>query len=83
MCIQIAVVDALPTIATWDPDEVTILVARGTHPHDLIRELHAILVVDLGAPHVPGAGLTCFCGEHIELPPELTAAPILAGALHL
>ena len=37
MCIRIAMVDDLPTIAHWDPDEVTILAKRGTHPHDLIR----------------------------------------------
>ncbi|MFE5258287.1 hypothetical protein [Streptomyces coelicoflavus] len=71
-------VDDLPTIANWDPDEVTILVGRGTHPHDLIRELHAILTVDLGAPDTPGAGLRCFCGEPVELP--VTLAPAAAGA---
>lgn len=84
MCIHIAVVNRLPKIATWDPDEVTILVSRGTHPHDLIRELHAILVDDLGAPDIPGAGLHCFCGTPIELPsdtsPSTAAAP---GALTL
>ncbi|MEU6222295.1 hypothetical protein [Streptomyces sp. NPDC047042] len=71
-------VENLPTIAIWDPDEVEILVSRGTHPHDLIRELHAILTVDLGAPDLPGAGLHCFCGEPIELPVALT--PVTAGA---
>ncbi|MFI2033674.1 hypothetical protein ACH470_03080 [Streptomyces bottropensis] len=72
--------DALPEIATWDPDEVTILVDRGTHPHDLIRELHAILAVDLGAPVITGAGLTCFCGEPLELPAELFPVPAAPGA---
>ncbi|MEU9149155.1 hypothetical protein AB0D59_01040 [Streptomyces sp. NPDC048417] len=66
------------TIAVWDPDEVTVFVARGTHPHDLIRELHAILTVDLGAPDIPGAGLLCFCGEPVDLPFALT--PATAGA---
>lgn len=74
MCIRIAAVDNLPQIATWDPDEVTILVSRGTHPHDLIRELHAILAVDLGAPDLPGAGLHCFCGEPITLPQQIATA---------
>jgi hypothetical protein len=78
VCIRIAVVDDLQKIATWDPDEVTILVDRGTHPHDLIRELHAILTVDLGAPDIPGAGLHCFCGELVQLPFALS--PISAGA---
>ncbi|MFE9645275.1 hypothetical protein ACFYO0_14400 [Streptomyces sp. NPDC006365] len=63
--------DDLPKIATWDPDEVTILVSRGTHHHDLIRELHAVLTVDLGAPTTPGAGVLCFCGTRVELPREL------------
>ncbi|MFM9602736.1 hypothetical protein [Streptomyces turgidiscabies] len=81
MCIRIAVVNELPTIATWDPDEVTILVSRGTHPHDLIRELHAILTVDLGAPDHPGAGLTCFCGTPLLLPDELTATPAVGAHL--
>ncbi|MFD4787861.1 hypothetical protein ACFWN1_12565 [Streptomyces sp. NPDC058459] len=70
MCIRIAAVDDLPKIAIWDPDEVTILVSRGTHSHDLIRELHAILTIDFGAPDIPGAGLTCFCGEPVCLPPQ-------------
>ncbi|MBK3572643.1 hypothetical protein JHN63_02145 [Streptomyces sp. MBT65] len=73
MCIRIAVVNDLPTIAIWDPDEVTILVDRGTHPHALIRELDAILTIDLGVPNTPGAGLTCFCGEPVELPQAFTA----------
>ncbi|MFC8435177.1 hypothetical protein [Streptomyces sp. NPDC057253] len=71
-------VDELPTIAIWDPDEVEILVSRGTHPHDLIRELHAILATDLGAPNLPGAGLLCFCGEPVELP--LALSPVTVGA---
>jgi hypothetical protein len=74
VCIRIAAVDDLPQIATWDPDEVTILVARGTHTHHLIRELHAILVVDLGAPDLPGAGLHCFCGEPLTLPQQIATA---------
>ncbi|MGI5196529.1 hypothetical protein ACQEVY_23255 [Streptomyces sp. CA-288835] len=80
MCIRIAVVDDLPKIATWDPDEVTILVDRGTHPHDLIRELHAILTIDLGAPASPCAGLLCFCGTRVELPRELEPVAVLSGA---
>ncbi|MGW7085061.1 hypothetical protein ACWGH2_16435 [Streptomyces sp. NPDC054871] len=59
--------DDLSKIALWDPDEITVFVQRGTHPHDLIRELHALLV-DLGAPIVPGAGVLCFCGTRVELP---------------
>jgi hypothetical protein len=78
VCIRIAVVDDLSPIAIWDPDEVSILVDRGTHPHDLIRELHAILTVDLGA--LQGAGLTCFCGDPLQLPSELTAVPATPGA---
>lgn len=80
MCIRIAVADHLTTIAAWDPDELTILVARDTHPHDLIRELHAILAIDFGAPVIPGAGLLCVCGEPIALPdmsPTPACAPIL------
>ncbi|MFI8254128.1 hypothetical protein [Streptomyces filamentosus] len=71
-------VDDLPDTATWDPDEVAILVAGGTHRHDLIREVHALLH-DLGAPS--GAGLTCFCGEPLDLPAELL--PPQAGATPL
>lgn len=80
MCIRIAVAEELPTIAIWDPDEVTILVSRGTHPHDLIRELHAILVTDLGAPNLPGAGLHCLCGTPLTLPDELTPVLTQSGA---
>jgi len=80
VCIRIAVADDLRAIAIWDPDEVTILVDRGTHPHNLIRELHAILTVDLGAPDIPGAGLFCFCGARVELPRELTITAVPVGA---
>ncbi|MEU6535572.1 hypothetical protein [Streptomyces sp. NPDC047000] len=72
--------DHLTKTATWDPDEVSILVSRGTHPHDLIRELHAILTIDLGAPDLPGAGLLCFCGTPITLPDELRKVPTANGA---
>ncbi|WP_232027977.1 hypothetical protein [Streptomyces lincolnensis] len=71
--------DQLPKIAIWDPNEVSILVSRGTHPHDLIRELHAILAIDLGAPDLPGAGLHCICGTPITLPDELAAVPAVTG----
>lgn len=81
MCIRIAVVGDLSEIAVWDPDEVTILVARGTHPHNLIRELHAILVIDLGAPDIPGVGLHCFCGTRVELPELTPPQPVDAAAL--
>lgn len=81
VCIRIAAVDDLPQIAAWDPDEVTILVSRGTHPHDLIRELHAILTIDLGAPNLPGAGLHCFCGEPLAIPDQIATAP--SGAMTL
>jgi hypothetical protein len=80
VCIRITVVDDLPKIAIWDPDEVTILVSRGTHPHDLIRELHAILTVDLGAPTIPGAGFFCFCGDPLQLPREFTPVSAPSGA---
>ncbi|MFS4107522.1 hypothetical protein [Streptomyces sp. PD-S100-1] len=80
MCIRIAAVDGLQKIAVWDPDEVTILVSRGTHTHDLIRELHAILTIDLGAPTIPGAGLRCFCGDPLTLPAEITSVRSATGA---
>ena len=78
VCIRIAVADDLPEISVWDPDEVTILVARGTQVHAVIRELHAILTIDLGAPDSPGGDLLCFCGIPVELPPEL--APLAVDA---
>ncbi|MFF2522487.1 hypothetical protein [Streptomyces liangshanensis] len=74
-------VDELPDAsAVWDPDEVEILVQRGTHPHDLIRELYALLA-DLGAP--PSAGLACFCGDPVQLPDELTREQSTASATTL
>jgi hypothetical protein len=71
VCIRIDEVDAQSEIAIWDPDEVTITVQRGTHTHELIRELHALLTIDLGAPE--SAGLTCFCGDPVYLPGEQAA----------
>ncbi|MFG2144104.1 hypothetical protein ACGFRG_07880 [Streptomyces sp. NPDC048696] len=81
MCIRIctAETDDLPEIATWDPDEVSILVRTGTHHTDLIRELHALLA-DLGAP-TRGAGLTCFCGDPVDLPSGTSAPKADASTL--
>ncbi|MFJ2174387.1 hypothetical protein ACIOHE_15915 [Streptomyces sp. NPDC087851] len=75
-------VNDLPEMAIWDPDAVEIRVQGGTHPHDLIREL-AVLLADLGAQPVHGAGLTCFCGMRVQLPPdeaELDRQPSMSGA---
>ncbi|MET9973881.1 hypothetical protein ACFYOI_03805 [Streptomyces microflavus] len=73
MCTLIAVADnAQSETAIWDPDEITITVQGGTHHHDLIRDLAALLA-DLGAPTTTG-GLTCFCGDPITIPQEAIAA---------
>ncbi|WP_328425927.1 hypothetical protein [Streptomyces sp. NBC_00443] len=72
--------DHLSKIALWDPDELTILVSRDAHPHDLIRELHAILVIDFGAPSIPGAGLLCVCGEPLAIPDSIAIAATTPGA---
>ncbi|WP_241671701.1 hypothetical protein [Streptomyces sp. IB2014 016-6] len=70
-------VDAQNETAVWDPDEIEISVLRGTHPHDLIMELRALLS-DLGAP-TTGAGLRCFCGDPVQLP-ELDLPHSTTGA---
>ncbi|WP_405676841.1 hypothetical protein OG292_19585 [Streptomyces sp. NBC_01511] len=72
-------VDAQIETAAWDPDEISISVQRGTHPHDLIMELRALLS-DLGAPPTIGAGLRCFCGDPVQLPPELDLPHGTTGA---
>lgn len=73
MCTLIAVADnAQSENAIWDPDEITITVQGGTHHHDLIRELAALLA-DLGAPTTTG-GLACFCGDPITIPQTAIAA---------
>lgn len=71
MCILICVADDLPKIAIWDPDEMSILVARGSETAELFRELQEILTIDLGAPATAEAALFCFCGTRVELPGEL------------
>ncbi|MEQ4610637.1 hypothetical protein ABMX48_31490 [Streptomyces cavourensis] len=74
MCTLIAVADtAQSETAIWDPDEITITVQGGTHHHDLIRDLAALLA-DLGAPTTPGGGLRCFCGDPITIPQTAIAA---------
>ncbi|WP_328495275.1 hypothetical protein OHS59_22935 [Streptomyces sp. NBC_00414] len=65
--------DDLPKIAIWDPDEVSILVARGTATGELLREVRAILTIDLGAPASADDRFVCFCGTLVELPGELRA----------
>ncbi|MFD8687989.1 hypothetical protein [Streptomyces sp. NPDC059651] len=66
--------DSQSETAIWDPDEITIFVQGGTHPHDLIRDLAALLA-DLGAPTT--GGLACFCGDPITIPHEALAAGTL------
>ncbi|MFD9807482.1 hypothetical protein [[Kitasatospora] papulosa] len=74
MCTLIAVAGTAQTEpAIWDPDEITITVQGGTHHHDLITELAALLA-DLGAPSTATGGLRCFCGDHIVIPQEAIAA---------
>ncbi|MFJ2292156.1 hypothetical protein ACIOG7_10650 [Streptomyces sp. NPDC087894] len=67
--------DSQSETAIWDPDEITITVQGGTHHHDLIRELAALLA-DLGAPTTTatGGGLACFCGDPITIPQGAIAA---------
>lgn len=76
MCTLIAVADSQSETALWDPDEITITVQGGTHPHDLIRDLAALLA-DLGAPTTATGGLACFCGDPITIPHEALAAGTL------
>lgn len=75
MCIRIAFADGVQDRVTWDPDEITIFVQGGTHTHDLIRDVHALLA-DLGAPTATAGlpGLRCFCGDPVDLPTEATPA---------
>lgn len=80
MCIHVAVADNLPDIVVWDPNEVSILVARGYHVLEVVQELHALLTVDLGAPQGTGSTLLCFCGARLELPAELLGHPVAAQA---
>ncbi|MEU1269243.1 hypothetical protein [Streptomyces sp. NPDC005799] len=63
--------DDLPRIAVWDPDEVSIVVARGVQARDALREISDILTIDLGATASRGGLLVCFCGMRVELPREL------------
>ncbi|MFI1035072.1 hypothetical protein [Streptomyces sp. NPDC020951] len=66
--------DNLPRIAVWDPDEVSIRVARGFQVRDVLREVRDILTIDLGAPASRGDLLMCFCGMRVEIPCELAAS---------
>ncbi|MFI1210171.1 hypothetical protein ACH4UV_21485 [Streptomyces sp. NPDC020802] len=69
--------DDLPKVAIWDPDEMSILVARGAATGELLREVEAILTVDLGAPATSDDRFVCFCGALVELPGEVT--PLVAA----
>lgn len=80
MCIHILLTDDLPRIAVWDPDEVSIRVARGLPAHDVLREVRDILMTDLGAPASRGALLHCFCGMRVELPVQLIPCFMAAEA---
>ncbi len=79
VCIHISLADNLPKIAVWDPDEVSIRVARGFQLSDVLREVRDILMVDLGAPASRGSLLWCFCGMRVELPRELAPYGALAA----
>ncbi|MET8169726.1 hypothetical protein ACFU6S_39635 [Streptomyces sp. NPDC057456] len=70
----------LPRIAVWDPDEVSIRVAKGFQARDVLREVRDILMIDLGAPASRGGPLRCFCGMRVELPRELVPCLVAAEA---
>lgn len=73
MCTRILIVDVLREVASWDPDDVTIYLRRGTHPEEAWREISAVLA-DLDAS--PAAlGARCWCGEMIPLPAEVAYRP--------
>lgn len=74
MCIRILIVDVLPGPVRWDPDDVTILVRRGSCPGDAMQEIRAILA-DLDAPPAVPFGALCFCGDPIPLPREVSTLP--------
>ncbi|MFE1438476.1 hypothetical protein [Streptomyces sp. NPDC058739] len=80
MCIHVRVATDLPTMVVWDPDEVSVLVAGGSHLLDVIRELRALLTIDLGAPEGTGNVLLCYCGMRVKLPAELLARAVAAQA---
>jgi hypothetical protein len=80
VCVRIAVTDGLASIAVWDPDEVSIHVARSASAGDVLREVADILIVDLGAPASRGGPLRCFCGMGVELPHELLPRVLAAEA---
>ncbi|MFJ7014609.1 hypothetical protein ACWDPF_28865 [Streptomyces albogriseolus] len=80
MCIRVHTADDLPDIVVWDPDEVSVLVARGAHLLDVVRELRALLTVDLGAPEGAGTALLCFCGEHVDLRASILSRALTAEA---
>ncbi|MEU6545348.1 hypothetical protein [Streptomyces sp. NPDC046859] len=80
MCVRIAVTDGLAGIAVWDPDEVSIMVARSAPAGDVLREVADILMIDLGAPASRGGPLCCFCGMGVELPHELVSCVHAAEA---
>ncbi|MER5937447.1 hypothetical protein ABT121_09030 [Streptomyces sp. NPDC001928] len=80
MCVHIAVTENLAGIAVWDPDEVSIRVARGAPAGDVLREVADILMIDLGAPVSRGGPLRCFCGMRVELPHELHPRVLAAEA---
>ncbi|MGW5635633.1 hypothetical protein [Streptomyces sp. NPDC003832] len=70
--------EGLTSIALWDPDEVSIRVARDASAGEVLREVADILMIDLGAPASRGGPLRCFCGMRVELPRELL--PCVHGA---
>ncbi|MFJ5778206.1 hypothetical protein [Streptomyces sp. NPDC093094] len=70
----------LPAMVVWDPDEVSILVARGSRLFEVIREVRALLTIDLGAPEGTGNLLLCYCGMQVKLPAELVTCGVAAEA---
>lgn len=66
MCACIAVVDAGPADAWWDPDQQTVYVRRGAGPARAAAAI-AEIMADLGA-EAWGRGLLCWCGEVLPLP---------------
>lgn len=74
MCTHVLIVDVLPEPVRWDPDDVAILVRRGSCPEDAMREIRAILS-DLDAPPAVPFGALCFCGDPIPLPREISDRP--------
>lgn len=73
MCATVVVEDVDPRAPKWDRDRVALIIGEGLTHTEALHQIRALLTF-LGVPQ-HSLGATCWCGEHVSVPPAEKRVP--------